>query len=569
MADSYTDFGVGSDDLTSDQIDGIFDNFVLDYVSTADFYVTVTNGETKTTVATSDITVTTDPTLKVVISNPSTTYGIVASSLVRIGRTTGVASQERVFSDGSVLKASDLNTAFKQVLFGIQEQIDGGLGSIPTDTDGKLDAGGKVIKNVGAATNANDATTKDYVDNLVLVGAGIPQNWSFNLNDGGWTTSGNDLTRTLTDPVPTSANDNLYLVEVGGVLQDPDDAYSVTESSGTYTLMLVNAQSDLGSNVSVNLRNWGVTRNELLIPFKQETDDADSHALKVKNRSSTALGDLVHLLDHDDATLGKITKAGKLQVPEVSSVTGDLKVTSSVAVRNSDDSADVFKVDKDTGNTTVSGASAFTGTATFSGVLNAVGGLQKNGQTFMSLKSIVGMTGGMGQDNSGTVPANEYRYIGNSLKFVKDTTNYVEGDRILLFCSIPVRLAAEWVSLTIIKDDTVDEASRHNGDSYTKVAANNLFNTDPTRIIWPKSHVDFWYNHEDGTDAGFPVITTYGNHGNVITPFTVVYTLDADDAAKDQLTFDIVLLGGALGGGTSEIEYRGNYGSTFIGFLLG
>ena len=475
MADSYTDFGV-ADDLTSDQIAGTFDNLVLDYVSTADFYVTVTNGETKTNVAASDITVTTDPALKVVISNPSTTYGIVASSLVRIGRTTGVASQERVFSDGSVLKASDLNTAFKQVLFGIQEQIDGGLGSIPTDTDGKLDAGGKVIKNVGAATNANDAATKDYVDNLVVVGGGIPQNWSFNLNDGGWTTSGNDLTRTLTDPVPTSANDNLYLVEVGGVLQDPDNAYSVTESSGTYTLKLIDAQSELDNNVTVNLRNWGVTRNELLIPFKQETDSADSHALKVKNRSSDAAGDLVRFLDHDDTTIGKITEAGKLEIPEVSSKEGDLKVTSSVAVRNYDDNNDILKVDKGsvaggTGTVTVTGDASFAGTTTFSGVLNAVGGLQLSGQSFKGLKAIVDRTG---LDDVSESVIGRWTFAGRQLKLVKETSNYAEGDHLVMVYEIPVENIAGYGTIMNMVLNTAS-ASVNAADSWTTTASEEVF----------------------------------------------------------------------------------------------
>ena len=552
MADSYTDFGI-ADDLTSDQIAGTFDNLVLDYVSTADFYVIVTNGETKTTVAASDITVTTDPALKVVISNPSTTYGIVASSLVRIGRTTGVSSPERVFSDGSVLKASDLNTSFKQVLFGIQEQVDGGLGSIPTDTDGKLDAGGKVIKNVGAATNANDATTKDYVDNLVLVGAGIPQNWSFNLNDGGWTTSGNDLTRTLTDPVPTSANDNLYLVEVGGVLQDPDDAYSVTESSGTYTLKLMDAQSNLGANVTVNLRNWGVTRNELLIPFKQETDAADSHALEVKNRSSDAAGDLVRFLDHDDTTIGKITEAGKLEIPEISSKEGDLKVTSSVAVRNSDDSADVFKVDKDTGNTTVSGASAFTGTATFSGVLNAVGGLQKNGQAIKGLKAIVDRTG-LDDVAGTTLPTTYWMFAGRQLKLVKETTNYAEGDYFVMTYNIPVwqNSNPEASLMNMVLNTT--SSSVNGGDEWTKVDSEVVFGSANmvTKILGDRS--------KHGT-AGVQSSGNHSSHGHI---GTVVYQISAEDATKDELIFDIVL---TTYDGTPSLYT--SYGSIFTGFLVG
>ena len=562
MADSYTDFGV-ADDLTSDQIAGTFDNLVLDYVSTADFYVTVTNGETKTTVAASDITVTTDPALKVVISNPSTTYGIVASSLVRIGRTTGVSSPERVFSDGSVLKASDLNTSFKQVLFGIQEQIDGGLGSIPTDTDGKLDAGGKVIKNVGAATNANDAATKDYVDNLVLVGGGNPQNWSFNLNDGGWTTSGNDLTRTLTDPVPTSANDNLYLVEVGGVLQDPDNAYSVTESSGTYTLKLIDAQSELDNNVTVNLRNWGVTRNELLIPFKQETDSADSHALKVKNRSSDAAGDLVRFLDHDDTTIGKITEAGKLEIPEVSSKEGDLKVTSSVAVRNYDDNNDILKVDKGsvaggTGTVTVTGDASFAGTTTFSGVLNAVGGLQLSGQSFKGLKAVVDRTG---LDDVSESVIGRWTFAGRQLKLVKETSNYAEGDHLVMVYEIPVENIAGYGTIMNMVLNTAS-ASVNAADSWTTTASEEVFGSANmvTKILGNKTEDGIGGVFAGGSQLGTQQIDYYRHSG------IVVYQISAEDAAKDELVFDIIL---SKSGMTGNPKLHTAFGSIFTGFLVG
>ena len=168
MADSFIDFGT-TGDLDTDQIAGTFDNLTLDYVSTADFYAIVTNGTTQVGVASSDLTITTSPTLKVVIANPSSTYNIDADSTVRIGRTTSISSPEREYSDGSVLKAKDLNVSFKQVLFGVQEQVDGGQGSIPTDTDGKLDAGGKILKNLGTPVNANDAVTKDYVVNVAVL----------------------------------------------------------------------------------------------------------------------------------------------------------------------------------------------------------------------------------------------------------------------------------------------------------------------------------------------------------------------------------------------------------------
>lgn len=559
MADSFIDFGT-TGELDTDQIAGTFDNLSLDYVSTADFYVTVTNGVTKTAVASSDLTVTTSPTLKVVIANPSSSYSIDADSLIRIGRTTGIASAERVYSDGSVLKAKDLNVSFKQVLFGIQEQIDGGLGSIPTDTDDKLNAGGKILKNLGTPVNANDAVTKDYVVNLALTGTGEPQNWSFNFNDqatsspgDAWTVSGNDLTRVLTSPVPVSANDHLYLIEVGGVLQDPDDAYTIVEVSGEYTLTVIGAFSDgyQGQNISVNVRNWGTVRNELLQPFTQETDAADKYALELKNKSADAAGDLIRFTEHDGNTLGKVTEAGKLQLPEVSSVTGDLKVSSNIAVRNSADDGDLFKVDQTAGSTTVSGPATFSGASTFSDVLNITGSLKKNGANIMGLKAIADRT------STSTFNVNitsVWMFIDRQLKLVKETTNYSEGDYFIMTYNIPVwqNASSESSLMNIVLNTT--SSSVEVEQPWTAVESEVVFGSSNmvTKVLGSEE--------SDGT-SGVRSTGDDSSHGHV---GTVVYQISAEDAAKSELTFDIIMV--AMNNTPSVYT---TYGSIFTGFLVG
>lgn len=583
MADSFIDFGT-TGDLDTDQIAGTFDNLTLDYVSTADFYAIVTNGVTQTGVASSDLTITTSPTLKVVIANPSSTYNIDADSTVRIGRTTSIASPEREYSDGSVLKAKDLNVSFKQVLFGVQEQVDGGQGSIPTDTDGKLDAGGKTLKNLGTPVNANDGVTKDYVVNLALTGAGEPQNWSFNFNDqatsspgDAWTVSGNDLTRVLTSPVPVSSNDNMYLVEVGGVLQDPDDAYTITEVDGVYTLTVLGAHADgyQGQNISVNLRNWGTVRNELLQPFKQLTDLSTDHALVLQNKSESSLGNLIHLKKSDDSLISKIDYTGKLSIPEVSSVTGDLKVTSSVAVRNSGDSADIFKVDKDTENVTVSGPAAFTGTATFNGILNAVGGLQKNGASILGIKSVVTKTSGLGGPSSAMNIGESWVFLGQQLKFVKETTDYAEGDYIVMPYVLPIWLQAagdndtyESAVLTLLVNTSTSNVGR--SETYDPVAKEAEFAfLKPNMIHWGDSDTAQWEDADingDGSvqENSIPIVRITSNASSQGFIGLWVYQITAEDAALESITFDPVAL--KRGGSPQFID---GYGSTFMGFLLG
>jgi len=180
MADSYTDYST----LTSDQQSGIFANVTLDYISTAHFSLTVTDGTTgdKTIIPNAELTVTLSP-LTVTITAGNAILPLAADDLVRVSRTTPISSLQRTFADGSVLKASDLNTQTKQLLFSQQEQADKGVGSIPLDTDDKLDAGNKIIKNLLSPTVSDEAVTKEYVDNASIYGGAFggvdPQAWAF------------------------------------------------------------------------------------------------------------------------------------------------------------------------------------------------------------------------------------------------------------------------------------------------------------------------------------------------------------------------------------------------------
>lgn len=280
MAFSYIDFGT-SGDLTSAQQGGLFTPTTLKFVSSADIFVTrTTTAGVKTTLSASQFTVTTSPSLSVQVKTAAQGgIDLAASDLLRIGRVTPITELSRTFTDGSVLKASDMNTQNSQFLYSVQESKDNTDSSMPIDTDGKFDAGSRSIKNLATPDNENEAVTLQYVNNLALYGAAYgaadPQYWA-------WTTAagdivGNDRVLTLTGPVPGSAINNMYIIEVSGVMQRPstngvNGDYDVTEVGGTYTLKLFNAavgQSQaIANGVEIVVRNFGVARPTFLAPFK-------------------------------------------------------------------------------------------------------------------------------------------------------------------------------------------------------------------------------------------------------------------------------------------------------------
>lgn len=318
MADSYIDFGVDGD-LAGDQLTGVFDNLTMDYLSTAHFGVVITNGATgvKTTLTSSQFAVATSPNLKVTLDfSAIPEYSVLAAAdTVRITRTTPVSALERTFTDGSVLKASDLTAQHKQLLFAMQESVDGGIGSLPIDTDGMYEAGSRRIKNLGSPTETHHATTKEYVDGKSLYGSAFggvdPQYWTFttaNVDEVG----DNRVFTFPTDNVPASTTDNMFLIEVGGVIQDPA-AYNVTlEDDGDYQLTLVGGEDGIANGETIIVRNFGVSRNIVEVPFTNLTDAAD--ALTVKRLSGSTTGNLFIVTDESAAHLVSVDKDGHIRV---------------------------------------------------------------------------------------------------------------------------------------------------------------------------------------------------------------------------------------------------------------
>lgn len=156
------------------------------------------------------------------------------------------------FNDASVLTEADLDNMAKGLLHIAQEADDTGRGALPATEDGlDWNADSKRITQVGSPTQSTDAVTKGYVDGLTLYGSGLttPQNWTFN-------GTGSQTAFQLTNPSPTQTDANLFLVEVGGVLQRPTTNYTVS-SSGVLTF----TEAPANGTGNIVVRNWGVTRN--------------------------------------------------------------------------------------------------------------------------------------------------------------------------------------------------------------------------------------------------------------------------------------------------------------------
>lgn len=189
-------------------------------------------------------------------------YGAPPSgSTVKITRETpntsvGFTSNIVDFTDGSILTAAELDKGFKGMLHIVQEAGDTGSGALPKTSDGlSWDAGAKRITNGAVALNPLDFVTKSQLDAVALYGAiTLPQAWAF-------TGNGSQIEFPLSSPAPTATVADLYIVEVGGVLQRPGES-----PNGDYIISESNLKFTTGApanGVGIRVRNFGNARTVL------------------------------------------------------------------------------------------------------------------------------------------------------------------------------------------------------------------------------------------------------------------------------------------------------------------
>tara|TARA_B100000575_G_scaffold250235_1_gene217051 strand:+ start:2819 stop:4270 length:1452 start_codon:yes stop_codon:yes gene_type:complete len=294
----------------------------FDYLSTSHLSVSV-NG---VTLASSGFTIDTNANT-VTLASPA-----AAGSVIIIQRTTpkgksGFQTDVADFSDGSVLKAEDLDQAALGLLFVAQEADDSGsTNALNKDLqDNKFDALNANIKNVATPTTDDHAVTKQYVDGLSLYNSPTPLSvYSFN-GDG---TAG----PYALSPAPQSTDPKAFIVDVGGVAQRPTTDYTISGSNITFG-------AAIASSVSITVRNIGVARDTLAQPI---VADGSAAALTVKEKSGQTSANLQEWQNSAGSVLANVTTDGDATF-------GDVNAT---------------------------------------GILNVVGALQFNGQTGIKIHSI-------------------------------------------------------------------------------------------------------------------------------------------------------------------------------------
>jgi hypothetical protein len=202
-----------------------------------------------------DVLQTSGVTLNVSTENATFATAPLITKTIRIQRETpgtvaGYTANIADFVDGSVLTAAALDQGLKGLLHLVQESNDTGSGALGKTTDQLgWDAKTLPVKNAGTALDAGDLVTKAQLDAVSLFGAStIPQAWSF--------TGTGSLTTFALSPLPSSTAAEMFIVEVGGVIQRPSTDYSLTTTDIVFA-------SAPGNALGIQVRNFGVARNAL------------------------------------------------------------------------------------------------------------------------------------------------------------------------------------------------------------------------------------------------------------------------------------------------------------------
>jgi hypothetical protein len=151
------------------------------------------------------------------------------------------------FNDGSILTAADLDKVVEGLLHITQEAEDTGSGAIGKTTDEtNWDGDSKRLTNLDDGINAQDAATFGQLQSAALYGSAVvvPQAWSMTGTGG--------ATYALS-PAPLNLDEEMFIVEVGGVIQNPS-TYTITSSAIVF-------DANVASGVSISVRNLGVSRN--------------------------------------------------------------------------------------------------------------------------------------------------------------------------------------------------------------------------------------------------------------------------------------------------------------------
>ena len=199
--------------------------------------------------ATSEISVTVDGVNQTGLSFPSTstvqlTSAPASGTVVQVRRTTDLSSRAIDFASGSVLTEEDLDNSNIQIFHSSQEARDLTADSVNLSQDDKWDMENKVVKNVADPTAAQDAATKNYLENTWLSAADKTVITNVNTN------------------LPTITNVNTNLPTITSV---NNNATNINNASANATLAqnyATETDSEVTGTTDDSAKSWAVGGDE-------------------------------------------------------------------------------------------------------------------------------------------------------------------------------------------------------------------------------------------------------------------------------------------------------------------
>jgi hypothetical protein len=177
-------------------------------------------------VATSAFSLVTTPSTKVVLNS-----GTTSGQIVRVRRNSNPTVNLVDFEDGSVLTENELDLAYRHNRYLNEEAFEGNTSSLQVlEGTTNFNANFNKIVNLAPPTASLDAANKDYVDDkLVLSGTSLSGfNKSTHTGDG----TSDQFNLSFTPQTGTAA---AFRVAIDGVLQTPDDAYTINTGTNQIT----------------------------------------------------------------------------------------------------------------------------------------------------------------------------------------------------------------------------------------------------------------------------------------------------------------------------------------------
>jgi hypothetical protein len=197
---------------------------------------------------------------------------------IRIERQTPVDVKLVDFSDGSVLTEADLDRATNQNFFISQEITDDQANNLSLDTDDKYNANSKIIKNVLNPVNAQDAVTKNYLENTWLTTADKASIINLNSNIA----SVNAVNSALANVNTVASDLNEAVSEINTVAVDIANVNSV----GT-NIADVNTLASISNNISTVAGN---NANVTIVAGANNNITAIASQISPTNNISTVAG---------------------------------------------------------------------------------------------------------------------------------------------------------------------------------------------------------------------------------------------------------------------------------------